>query len=107
VLEGYLPVSAKESTGLNELRKAMLKDILQHADSGKLNTISGPQVTSQRQKGLLEDALRALENMNFNNPPEFIAADLSEACDFLGEITGSITTEDVLDRVFSRFCIGK
>ncbi len=105
--EGYIPVSAKESKGLSALRKAMLKAVLPHADSGKLKTISGPQVTSQRQKGLLEDALRALENMNFNNPPEFIAADLSEVCDFLGEITGSITTEDVLERVFSRFCIGK
>lgn len=107
VPEGYLPVSAKKSKGLNALRKAMLEAVLPHADSGKLNKISGPQVTSQRQKGLLEDALRALENMNFNNPPEFIAADLSEVCDFLGEITGSITTEDVLERVFSRFCIGK
>ena len=107
VPEGYIPVSAKESRGLSALRKAMLKAVLPHADSGKLKTISGPQVTSQRQKGLLEDALRALENMNFNNPPEFIAADLSEVCDFLGEITGSITTEDVLERVFSRFCIGK
>ncbi len=107
VPEGYIPVSAKESRGLSALRKAMLKAVLPHADSGKLKTISGPQVTSQRQKGLLEDALRALENMNFNNPPEFIAADLSEVCDFLGEITGSITAEDVLERVFSRFCIGK
>jgi tRNA modification GTPase len=106
VPEGYLPVSAKQSTGLSELREAMLRAVLPQADSQE-SAISGPQVTSQRQKGLLEDAHRALDNMNLSSPPEFVAADLSEVCDFLGEITGSITSEDVLDRVFSRFCVGK
>ena len=106
VPEGYIPVSARQSKGLDELREKMLRAVLPQAGPEKM-TAGGAQVTSQRQKGLLEDALRALENMNLENPPEFIAADLSEACDFLGEITGNITGEDVLDRVFSRFCIGK
>ena len=106
VPEGYLPVSARHSTGLEALREAMLSVVFPGSDSTK-SAIRGPQVTSLRQKGLLEDALSALENMNFDNPPEFLAADLSEVCNFLGEITGSISSEDVLDRVFSRFCIGK
>jgi tRNA modification GTPase len=39
--------------------------------------------------------------------PELIAADVREARDALGELTGRITSEDILDRIFAEFCIGK
>jgi tRNA modification GTPase len=38
---------------------------------------------------------------------EFVAADLRMAADALGEITGAISTDDILNRIFSEFCIGK
>jgi tRNA modification GTPase len=38
---------------------------------------------------------------------EFVAADLRSASDALGEITGAITTDEILNRIFSEFCIGK
>jgi tRNA modification GTPase len=38
---------------------------------------------------------------------EFVGVDLSETCDALGEIIGTITNEDILERIFREFCIGK
>jgi tRNA modification GTPase len=39
--------------------------------------------------------------------PELLAVDLAEAMDALGEITGAVTSAEILDRMFSRFCVGK
>ncbi|MCJ7496812.1 MAG: hypothetical protein MUO78_01575 [candidate division Zixibacteria bacterium] len=44
-----------------------------------------------------------LKNMSF----EFICLDLRVALDSIGEITGKVVTEDILDKIFSEFCIGK
>jgi tRNA modification GTPase len=38
---------------------------------------------------------------------EFVGVDLSEACDALGEIIGTVTKEEILERIFIEFCIGK
>jgi tRNA modification GTPase len=38
---------------------------------------------------------------------DFLAMDIRQALHFLGEITGSVTTDDLLENIFSRFCIGK
>jgi len=54
--------------------------------------------------GLLEGALRSLESGLTN---EFVALDLREAVSALGEITGDVTSEDVLNSIFAEFCIGK
>ncbi|MBA4191533.1 MAG: tRNA uridine-5-carboxymethylaminomethyl(34) synthesis GTPase MnmE [Planctomycetaceae bacterium] len=54
------------------------------------------------------DHLRAAhENLASNDPPELVAATLRAALDQLGEVTGAVYTNDLLDRIFSRFCIGK
>jgi tRNA modification GTPase len=42
-----------------------------------------------------------------NQPVEIIAIELRHSLDKLGEIVGAVTTEDILDRIFSDFCIGK
>ena len=64
------------------------------ADAGEL---------TRTEEALLQ-ARTALEN---ELTGEFVAADLRRAADALGEITGAISTEDILDRIFSEFCIGK
>jgi tRNA modification GTPase len=43
----------------------------------------------------------------FEDPPELLAAELRLALDQVGEMTGAVYTDDLLDRIFSRFCIGK
>ncbi len=42
-----------------------------------------------------------------NQEPEFLALDLKESLQALGEITGETTPDEILDQIFSRFCIGK
>jgi len=50
---------------------------------------------------------KALESIESGTPPECVAVDLRGAADVLGEITGAITSDEVLNRIFSQFCIGK
>ncbi|MGD8888624.1 MAG: tRNA uridine-5-carboxymethylaminomethyl(34) synthesis GTPase MnmE, partial [Desulfobacterales bacterium] len=68
-------------------------------------------VPNLRHKLLLEDSLQATETivsgMNNGIPMELIAIHLQEAIDSLGEILGVTLKPDLLDRIFSRFCIGK
>lgn len=102
-----LVISAKSGLGIDELKQRMKKAVLQNKD---IDT-SGLLVTSTRHRDALEkthqhlsDALRALDS---GTTGDFVSIDLRAALHELGTITGSITTEDLLDSIFSRFCIGK
>lgn len=68
-------------------------------------------VTSQRHivllRGAMESLSRAAQALGAGLAAECIAADVREACDDLGQITGAIATDDVLNAIFSQFCIGK
>jgi len=50
---------------------------------------------------------RALESINAGLSPEFVALDLRGALDSIGLIIGATYTEDILERIFNNFCIGK
>ena len=100
--------SAKLGTGTEELKDA-IRGLL---TSGNAHT-DGSEIilTELRHKLALEKAangltsfLKLLEN---GDSPEFLAIELRAALDSLGEITGEVTTEDILGRIFSKFCIGK
>ena len=73
--------------------------------------IDAGTVPNLRQKMLLEDAFQAAQAMifEFNNgqPMELIAIHLQDSIDALGQILGTTVMVDVLDEIFSRFCIGK
>jgi tRNA modification GTPase len=66
---------------------------------------------NQRHKVALEQAKtslgRALESINAGLSPEFVALDLRGALDSIGLIVGATYTEDILERIFRDFCIGK
>ena len=66
---------------------------------------------SQRQKLCTEEALEsvehALEAAGQGYSLDAVVQDIEDALDSLGEITGSVTPEDILDTVFSKFCLGK
>jgi tRNA modification GTPase len=68
-------------------------------------------ITSARQKTALDKTLAALmearQSLESRRSPELVAVDLQAARQSLGEITGETTAEDVLERIFSTFCIGK
>jgi tRNA modification GTPase len=99
-------VSAIQSTGLKELEDTLHRLLL--GDAGTIAPDRG-LITRVHQRDSLRRAIAALERMldNYTASPEFLSIDLRESLDALGEITGETTPEDILDRIFSSFCIGK
>jgi len=101
-----LEISAKFGNGLDTLRKAMT-DLAGGSDSVN----DGGVITQLRHKLALEKALANLtaarDNLMAGQSPEFAAFELRCALDALDEVTGKKIHDDVLDKIFSSFCIGK
>lgn len=99
--------SALTGEGIGELRAA----ILRHLTGDKGSSLESGFLTSARHQSLVGDALRALENARVavenRVPHEMLLLDLYNALRPLDEITGATTTDDILNLIFSRFCIGK
>lgn len=113
-LTTYLPknritrTSAKLGTGIEELKDNIRELLIQTKSLSESNEII---LSEQRHKLALERCTLSLksflEAILTAESPEFLALDLRLALDSLGEITGEVTTEDILGRIFSKFCIGK
>ena len=99
--------SATEKAGLNELEKAVADAIFK----GRAPAPARALVARAYQRDSLKRAQRAIETFQESAlkgmPSECLAIDLREAIHALGEIVGEVTNEDVLDRIFSQFCVGK
>jgi len=105
---GFVAVSAKEGKGFETLSRRIIDSVFDGAasvDSGE------PIIDSLRQKRLLERACRGIEDFRRGltdaQPLDVLAVDLKEVLDALGEITGEVTSRDILNQIFSRFCVGK
>jgi tRNA modification GTPase len=102
-----LSISAATGTGLDDLRE----QIYRRLTSGGMEASDGVCVTHLRHSSALRRAQegidRAMAAVQDGLTGEFVAADLRNAADALGEITGAITTDEILNRIFSEFCIGK
>ena len=102
-----IKISALYGEGLGAL-----KDLIAKISMGEFQ-LEAENVTipNLRHKIALERCLQlatsAVEAINNKTPFELIAIDIQEALDALGEIVGLTTREDVIDQIFSRFCIGK
>jgi tRNA modification GTPase len=100
-------VSCKERHGLDRLIEAMGEVVL----SGQQHPREGPMLTKLRHWQALhraaESLYRARQGIEQRLSGEFIAVDLREALEWLGEVVGLNYTEDLLDKIFSEFCIGK
>lgn len=103
-----LGVSAKTHTGLDTLKKALVASALRGASARHEGDVT---ITNQRHFEALERAnsslATAIETLMVGESGEFVAVDLRAALGALGEIVGVITTEDILNSIFARFCIGK
>jgi tRNA modification GTPase len=101
-----LAVSAKTGQGIDDLREAIVAAL-----SGREPLRDTPAITNARHADLLTratDALRrAAHAAGARIPEEFVAADVAEARGWLEQVTGRRTPEDVLEAIFSKFCIGK
>lgn len=100
-------ISALYDRGVEELRQTIYNE----ATGQKTDELTEIVLSNTRHKISLEQArdaiMKAEETLKEGLSKEFIAVELKEAIERLGEITGVVTAEDVLDRIFSQFCIGK
>jgi tRNA modification GTPase len=100
-------ISAKTGAGIPALKEA----IYERLTGEQTEQAAGVVITQIRHKTALEKTighlLQARESLTNAMSFEFVAFDLREALDSLGEIVGVTTSEDVLDRIFATFCIGK
>ncbi len=100
-------ISLLEEEGLEELRENILKEILDEEISGDDAVI----ITKTRHKNALNKALKAVERVivsrETNMPYDFLTIDLKDCLNALGEITGETAADDIIDRIFNDFCLGK
>ncbi len=94
-----LPISCKEGTGIEELKGYLAREFG--------NQESDFYVSEFRYGELLRKAAERLTSAAQANYLEVLADELKKALLALQEITGEVTSEEILDRIFSRFCIGK
>lgn len=106
--ERAIPISALKRIGIDELKRQL---VCLAAGGGNGSTESVIVVSNIRHAKALEKArvslLAAKESINEGRSSEFIAVDLRASLDSLGEIIGVVTTDDILNAIFSKFCIGK
>jgi len=105
-ISNFKSISAKTGKGLNELQKAIIEPFHSQEIEQK-----GFLISDARHNDLLLRSKTEIENsINFLNQKmseEIVLIGLHNAIRFLGQITGETTTEDMLTRIFSTFCIGK
>ncbi|MGL5053452.1 MAG: tRNA uridine-5-carboxymethylaminomethyl(34) synthesis GTPase MnmE [Cetobacterium sp.] len=107
-IKKWIKISALEKIGID----LMEKEIYSYIVSGQVEDSSEKLViTNIRHRSALEKTKQAVENIfqtiNMGLPMDLIAVDLKEALDSLSEVTGEISNEDLLDHIFSNFCVGK
>ncbi len=103
----WLAVSALTGEGIPRLRETILQRL---APDGLATPESG-SITNIRHEALLRESLEALENarkaVEFQIPHEMLLLDLYAALRPIDAVTGATTADDILNRIFSTFCIGK
>ncbi len=100
-------ISAKTGLGVEMVKAALRAQLV----SGGFEAAEGVTVTNVRHRDALrragESLAQALESVQCGMAGELVSIDVRAAADALGEITGAITTDEILGRIFSEFCIGK
>jgi tRNA modification GTPase len=104
--QDFVFISAKHHDHIDELKERILSLFeIKHVKTGDV------MVTNLRHyQNLLqtnESLTRVLDGMTKGMTGDFLAMDIRQSLHYLGEITGMITTDDLLDNIFSKFCIGK
>lgn len=105
-LSPVLYISARNKVGIDALKNEILQKINLHA----INT-DDVLISNIRHLEALQKTEASLNSVlgNIDNPvtSDFLATDIKQALYYLGEITGQVTTDDLLETIFSKFCIGK
>lgn len=109
LFEGFTSVSVSAQTG--EGIAGLRRSIVCHVLTGQADLTSSQVIPNLRQKEALEQAVQHFKNaaghVRAHIPMEIIAEDLNGGLESLGDIIGETTHEDLLDKIFSQFCLGK
>ncbi len=103
-LSGVLATSAVTGAGLEGLRQELKRRAVMFAGRGIAPSLSRCRHHVEACLGHLRSAH---QGVLFSDPAEIVAIELRLAVEHLGAMTGAVYTDDLLDRIFSRFCIGK
>jgi tRNA modification GTPase len=101
----FIPVSAKEKLNINELKNKIYNTAIKDKLTGDETLVTNVRHVEALQK--TEEALIRVLNGIDSVTSDFLAMDIKLALHYLGEITGVVTTDDLLENIFSKFCIGK
>ena len=103
----YIEISVNKNIGLDKI-KAAIKKLF---NLGELKTSDLTYLSNARSIALLHKALKsideALTEIRNNSPIDIVEFNLKEAWNYLGEIIGEVYTDELLDELFARFCLGK
>ena len=102
IKKGCALISAKESKNISVLTETIYKTFQDMYEKGTAQLI-----TRQRYKEALGECLQNLSRFNLHKEIELAAEDIRLACRAIGKITGQVEVDEILDKIFSSFCIGK
>lgn len=100
--QGCILISAKENQNVNEIT-----DKIYETFQNMYEKSSAQLITRQRYKESLAECLENLSRFNLQKEIELSAEDIRLACRAIGKITGQVEVDEILDKIFSSFCIGK
>ena len=107
ITKPMIEISAKNETGIHELEK-ILKEMFYQGDISFNDQV---YITNVRHKTALQNAYDSLVKVNISienqMPEDFFTIDLMDAYEYLGSITGETIGEDLVNEIFSKFCMGK
>ncbi len=104
--QSFILISAATKENLEQLKESVLTTV--GVKEVKQGDVLVTNLRHYQKLAETRDALnRVLEGLDSGITGDFLAMDIRQALHYLGEITGQITTDDLLDNIFSKFCIGK
>ena len=107
LLDSYIEISVKEKIGIDKIKDKIKRLI----NIGEISTNDMTYLSNARSIALLKKSLNnindAINEINNNNPIDIVELSLKESWNNLGEVIGETYTDELLDELFSRFCLGK
>ncbi|MEK6780733.1 MAG: tRNA uridine-5-carboxymethylaminomethyl(34) synthesis GTPase MnmE [Bacteroidota bacterium] len=104
--QNFVMISAAEKTNIQDLKDQILSHF--HINKVKQGDVLVTNLRHYQNLIFTRDSLdRVLTGMDSGVTGDFLAMDIRQSLHYLGEITGEITTDDLLENIFSKFCIGK